>query len=385
MITDRKINTWTNPVTDEADRPQRAAADMKAVFDSNSDQLRDAHNGLIDDLSGESGASNIGSAPIQGLTGTTIWAQLADFFGKVFGIVKTDQPANRFLDGTGNYTVPAAGEAANGLPMAGANNNFLLKDGAGDYAAKWANAESARAALNVANEADNTGSAISTAESASDLLDGDIIPIYKEGLKKTPLSSLKNAVLNSYFNTAQAADTYAARISHGGNAAYFGIRTASEPPITQFYAGISASGTGPFVGLYNPSGMRRALMAVNNADDTSIAQFDDPLGGGAMVGTQLGSGGGEKYRGLWLYGSSGNGIATHLGHNATSGRSYLWMKDGDGTSAVRQIYIESTESGGKITLRGASGNIAAEIIVDPSAGGQIKLYNAAGTLKETVG
>lgn len=61
MLTDNKITAWTNPVVNEADRPQRSASDMKAIFDSNSNQLMAALNGLIESLIAATAASEIGA------------------------------------------------------------------------------------------------------------------------------------------------------------------------------------------------------------------------------------------------------------------------------------------------------------------------------------
>lgn len=74
-IKDNKILSWTNPIVNEADRPQRTASEMKAVFDSNSNQLRVALNGLIDDLA-RNGAAELPATPIAGVSGTTVEEQL---------------------------------------------------------------------------------------------------------------------------------------------------------------------------------------------------------------------------------------------------------------------------------------------------------------------
>ena len=75
-LTDNKITSWTNPIVNEADRPQRTASEMKAVFDSNSNQLRQALNGLIDELA-ENGAAELPAAPIEGVSGATVEEQLS--------------------------------------------------------------------------------------------------------------------------------------------------------------------------------------------------------------------------------------------------------------------------------------------------------------------
>lgn len=75
-MTERKIGAWTNPVSAESDRPARTAAEMKAIFDSNSNQLKDALNGLVDDLVSPTAASQIGSAAIERISGATVFEQL---------------------------------------------------------------------------------------------------------------------------------------------------------------------------------------------------------------------------------------------------------------------------------------------------------------------
>ena len=76
-LQDRKITDWTQPVSSLADRPQMAASALKAAFDSNTNQIKPALNGVIDDLIGTGGAGNIGVQTIAGVTGTTVQAMLA--------------------------------------------------------------------------------------------------------------------------------------------------------------------------------------------------------------------------------------------------------------------------------------------------------------------
>ncbi len=71
-----KVGTWINPVSSEADRPARTAEEMKAVFDSNSNQLKDALNGLIDALCSKEAAGQLGSAAIAEISGSTVGEQL---------------------------------------------------------------------------------------------------------------------------------------------------------------------------------------------------------------------------------------------------------------------------------------------------------------------
>lgn len=77
MLNDRKITDWTQPVSSLDDRPQMTASALKAAFDSNTNQLKPAVNGMIDDLTGTTGAGNIGVKAIAGVTGTTVQAMLA--------------------------------------------------------------------------------------------------------------------------------------------------------------------------------------------------------------------------------------------------------------------------------------------------------------------
>lgn len=76
-ITDKKIGSWTNPVVNEADQPQRTAAEMKAIFDSNSNQIKTAFNAVVDELVGEGGAGNVGNGALGEIPAGTVAAQLA--------------------------------------------------------------------------------------------------------------------------------------------------------------------------------------------------------------------------------------------------------------------------------------------------------------------
>lgn len=75
-LIERKITTWTKPISSLADRPQMSAAELKAAFDSNANELKPALNGLIDDLTGPTGAGEIGTSPIEGVTGTDVQTML---------------------------------------------------------------------------------------------------------------------------------------------------------------------------------------------------------------------------------------------------------------------------------------------------------------------
>lgn len=75
-LIDRKVNDWSQAVSSLDDKPKMTAAALKAAFDSNSNQLKPAINGIIDDLTGSQGALNIGLTPIDGLSGSNVQSVL---------------------------------------------------------------------------------------------------------------------------------------------------------------------------------------------------------------------------------------------------------------------------------------------------------------------
>lgn len=75
-LSERKITSWTLPVSSLDDKPKMTAAALKAAFDSNANQVKPAFNALIDDLTGAGGAGNIGAGAINGVSGTTVQAML---------------------------------------------------------------------------------------------------------------------------------------------------------------------------------------------------------------------------------------------------------------------------------------------------------------------
>lgn len=76
-LTERKLTDWTQPVSSLDDRPQMTASALKAAFDSNTNQIKPALNGVIDDLTGTGGAGNVGVEAITGVTGVSVQAMLA--------------------------------------------------------------------------------------------------------------------------------------------------------------------------------------------------------------------------------------------------------------------------------------------------------------------
>lgn len=83
MLKDRKILNWVQPVTSLDDKPKLTAAALKAAFDSNTNELKPALNGMIDDLTGTGGAGNVGTSPIDGVTGTDVQTMLAFLKGLI--------------------------------------------------------------------------------------------------------------------------------------------------------------------------------------------------------------------------------------------------------------------------------------------------------------
>lgn len=144
-LTDNKITTWTNPIVNEADRPQRSAADMKAIFDSNSNQLKTALNNLIDALAA-SGAGEIG-AKVEGMSGTTIGTLLTelkrliddtcDDLDALQSAVLPGNDGTLFLADNGEWKLPSVGAAANGVVAGGAAGSLYVKKSQKVYDAEW--------------------------------------------------------------------------------------------------------------------------------------------------------------------------------------------------------------------------------------------------------
>lgn len=82
-LTNRKITGWAQSIVSLDDKPKLTAAALKAAFDSNSNELKPAINGMIDDLTGQTGAGEIGTSPIEGVTGTDVQTMLAFLKGLI--------------------------------------------------------------------------------------------------------------------------------------------------------------------------------------------------------------------------------------------------------------------------------------------------------------
>lgn len=258
MITDYKIQDWTNPIVNEADRPQRSASSMKEVFDSNSNQLRAALNNLIDALA-QGGASDIGAA-VEGMEGQTVEAVLAELKrildtlqeshedldeayqnfaadlataggaemvgaavegmegGNVAAVLMelkalcdriiTNSDGKLFLANDGTYRLPSVGAAANGLPAGGAVGDIFVKKSLTVYDGEWKSP--ANLGFMMASTYDTDGDGIvdkaatadeaenaKTAETAadSDKLGGKLPSAYQEAGDYAAPAILRTAVL----------------------------------------------------------------------------------------------------------------------------------------------------------------------------------------------
>ena len=178
-ITDNKITTWNNPIVNEADRPQRSASDMKAIFDSNSNQLRTALNNLIDALA-QGGASDIGAA-VEGMEGQTVETILAELKGLIDSAgenlddlkaaVLPEGDGSLFLANNGEWKLPSVGAAANGVKAGGNVGDVYVKKSLTVYDGEWVDP----AELGFLQEGDT----VSKAEDA-DMLGGKLPSEYQE-------------------------------------------------------------------------------------------------------------------------------------------------------------------------------------------------------------
>lgn len=92
-LQDNKIAVFEKRVSDLPNRPSPSysAAEIKAYFDSSPEELREALNAVIDVLvsrtAGSSGAEGIGSAPIAGLSGQSVYEQLLGLEAQIQALV----------------------------------------------------------------------------------------------------------------------------------------------------------------------------------------------------------------------------------------------------------------------------------------------------------
>lgn len=116
-IRDCKINAWGNPVANEADRPNRSAGDMKAIFDANSNQLKAALSDLIDAILDFGSSAELGSAKVsEDVPAGTVWSQLRALRGIIHEQVGTHGQGIAIL---GTYDTRADLEASVPAPNVG--------------------------------------------------------------------------------------------------------------------------------------------------------------------------------------------------------------------------------------------------------------------------
>ena len=118
---------------------------MKAIFDSNSNQLKTALNNLIDALTA-SGAGDIG-AKVEGMSGTTIGTLLTELKSLIDDIcddldafqsaVLPGNDGTLFLADNGEWKLPSVGAAANGVVAGGAAGSLYVKKSQKVYDAEW--------------------------------------------------------------------------------------------------------------------------------------------------------------------------------------------------------------------------------------------------------
>lgn len=187
------------------------------------------------------------------------------------------------------------------------------------------------------------------------------------------------AKLYPMFYLGVAPGTRQVRIGHSqdGDYAYLAIR--SETLQTRVVMASDAQYSG--IVAYNPTGQRKFSLQQDDVGDCAQLSLDDSLGYGVRLGTIWSMGHTETYRGCWIRGQ--NSIdAIYLGHTFQTGRTAMWMRNG--TSTTYQIYFETTDTGPRITLRQPNDKLGLELLADDTNGGIIKLYNAAGVLKQTI-
>lgn len=127
-IKDRKITAWTSPVSNEADQPKRTAAEMKAVFDANSNQLKDAFNNVIDDLSGDGGTGEIGGAKFGEVDAGTLLQQLTALLALINGRPKSPDIKGIRIDSDGKIEVTLDGT----IWQSTASSGHVIEDAEGN-------------------------------------------------------------------------------------------------------------------------------------------------------------------------------------------------------------------------------------------------------------
>ena len=258
-ITDYKITTWNNPIANEADRPQRSASDMKAIFDSNSNQLKAALNALIDALAA-GGAADIGIT-VDGLAGQTVSDIIAELKGitddidaavdDLVAAVLPEGDGNTFLANDGTWKLPEVGAAANGLPEGGNPGDVLYKNSFTAYDGGWVSPEEAGLMLTAAYDPELTGTVLS-AENANKLGGMEASEFQPAGdyavvaAAATVLPESGTALTtNTIYSVAEAVGTYAFTAPASGWA--HGTFTTDATVAISFAEGTTFLGSAPTI------------------------------------------------------------------------------------------------------------------------------------------
>lgn len=82
-----KIGEWIEPVVSLDNKPNISADQLKAAFDSNSNQIREIFNAFIDAISAASAAGSIGTQAYNDIAASTVQAFLQALSDKIDNLV----------------------------------------------------------------------------------------------------------------------------------------------------------------------------------------------------------------------------------------------------------------------------------------------------------
>ena len=116
-LTDYKIGEWNSPIINEADRPKKSAEEMKAAFDSNSNQLRTALNALIDAFANGEGGDITMPQLSEGIPAAKLSDQLRAVLEEALEGVRSDDIVAIRIGDVGQLEVTFDG--AEWVPVAG--------------------------------------------------------------------------------------------------------------------------------------------------------------------------------------------------------------------------------------------------------------------------
>lgn len=126
---DYKIGAWTTPVANEADQPVRSAAEMKAIFDANSEQIKAKYNALADALSADKALYDAWKAGLENLLTPEQAASLAAAIlvlqGQFAGLTPSEINAAKKSSGWASFTLLASGWSSGVYTITSANLSIL--------------------------------------------------------------------------------------------------------------------------------------------------------------------------------------------------------------------------------------------------------------------